>query len=507
MTSSEIVSPIVPVDASFIELAEKFSSAREYVAGQTIIVEGEPGSTMLFVLSGVVKIFKSSTTNNAKVLIGRRGEGEFLGEMALVEELPRSASVVAETDCKVLEFSRESFEKIIQEQPTLATRVLSSLSNKLRESDHYRIEELEESNRLLESSNKELVRLNTFLDCVIDQSPTATFLATRDGKIYRLNKAATAMFELDHPDGIVELDNLFADFRLSRFLQGNQTVWHGEVHGLRGGHEFPAYLSVSSLTGHNDSILHLVICQDISELHTFNKVAAELERYESAKESAIEMSHDLKNLLGVLLGNVELMVSRMDDAQCRKHEHIINTIKNSSDETMKFIEETMSYREDPRGRQHVDIRAVLRAIIRFCKSQGKFRNIELHLDIDPRFPTTLYLAEGQIQSAIVNLLVNAAEALSEKNGDFEPKISITLGLDKNMVTITVSDNGPGINPEQQSKLFRERFTTKPKGHGIGLVSIGKIMQKHGGEVTVESKPGKGATFTLRLPADSETEHA
>lgn len=506
MASNEIVSPIVPVDDSFIELAERFSSAREYAAGQTIIVEGEPGSTMLFILSGVVKIFKSSTTNS-KMLIGRRGEGEFFGEMALVEELPRSASVVAETDCKVLEFSRDSFEKIIQEQPTLATRVLSSLSNKLRESDHFRIAELEQNNLLLESSNKELVRLNTFLDCVIDQSPTAMFLATRDGKIYRLNKAATAMFELDHSDGIVELDNLFTDFRLSRFIRGNQMVWHGDVHGLRDGQEFPAYLSVSSLTGHNDSILHLLICQDISELHTFNKVAAELERYESAKETAIEMAHDLKNLLSILIGNVELMISRMGEQQCHKHEYIIDTIKNSSADTMKFIEETMSYRDDHRGWQHVDIRAVLRAIIRFCKSQGKFRNIELNLDIDPRFPTTLYLAEGQIQSAIVNLLVNAAEALSEMNDDCDPKISVVMGIDNKMITITVSDNGPGIDLELQDKLFLERFTTKPKGHGIGLVSISKVMQKHAGEVSVESRPGKGATFTLRFPAASEAEHA
>ncbi|MBD3258933.1 histidine kinase, partial [candidate division GN15 bacterium] len=68
-------------------------------------------------------------------------------------------------------------------------------------------------------------------------------------------------------------------------------------------------------------------------------------------------------------------------------------------------------------------------------------------------------------------------------------------------------NGPGISKDHLPLLFVERFTTKSEGHGIGLVSSGKIIQKHGGEITADTESGKGTTFTIRLPISRESDHA
>jgi signal transduction histidine kinase len=67
----------------------------------------------------------------------------------------------------------------------------------------------------------------------------------------------------------------------------------------------------------------------------------------------------------------------------------------------------------------------------------------------------------------------------------------------------VIDNGPGIRQELLPKLFKEKFTTKEKGHGIGLMSVAKIIQAHGGSIEVDSQPDQGTTFEIRLPLSRE----
>ncbi|MBN4076631.1 cyclic nucleotide-binding domain-containing protein, partial [Gemmatimonas aurantiaca] len=474
-----------------------------------VFEEGEPGSTMLLILTGAVEIYKDSLGGGARMLIGRRGAGEFLGEMALVEELPRSATVVAQSSCEVLEFSMENFERIIQEQPALATRVLRSLSNKLRESDFHRISELEESNRILNATNEELVRLNAFLDCIIDRSPSAILLATRSGQIFRINSAAVRMFELSNNGENHVVDQLFGDFSLNKFRSSAVDSWHGQVTAIRNSENFPAYLSVASLTGHSDSILHLFICQDITELQAFNRAANEYEKYASARETASELAHDLKNMLGVLLGNVELVVGRLSDEQRIQSERAIEGIEQADKETRLYLENFMAYRKDSSEYESVNLRTMLKAIVRFCSTQGIFKNIELDFTVDTQFPKTIMIREGQIQSVIVNLLTNAAEALNERNETNYKAIQIDLSVDpsKSWAILKVLDNGPGISKDKIPKLFKESFTTKENGHGIGLVSVGRIVQSHGGEVSVESQTGLGATFIVKLPLQRSFDNA
>lgn len=497
------------LDLFLIQLAGKYSISKKYSSGETICEEGERGNSMLLILTGSVKIVKQSSLDGALVQIGARGVGEFLGEMALVEELPRSATVIAETDCEVLEFSKDNFEKVIQEQPALATRVLRSLSNKLRESDSHRISELEENNKILNATNEELVRLNAFLDCVIDRSPSAVFLATRAGQIFRLNAAATKMFELAEPGNRFVVDDLFKDFALKEFRKNPEKSWHGEVTALRENEEFPAYLSVATLTGHNESLLHLLICQDISELQAFNRAIKEFEKYTTAQQTAAELAHDLKNLLGVLLGNVDLVLHQLTDEQKEKMDKTIQAIRQVSKETHQFAEDIMAYREEEGEFQPIDIRSMVKAVIRFCKLQGIFKDITLDFSVSTDFPRRLDVKEGQIQSVIVNLLTNAAEALAADSGKSYRAIQIDLSYDpgSHCAVIRTLDNGPGIEPKLQSKLFKERVTTKKQGHGIGLVSIGRIIQNHNGQISVETHPGQGTTFEIRLPVEREQHDA
>ena len=493
------------LDLDLIQMAKPYSVARQYLAGEFIFHEGDTGNSMLLVLTGKVSVQKQVENTEEMVMLSYLGAGEFIGEMALVEELPRSATVVAETDCEVMEFSKESFIDSIQQEPRLAIQVLASLSGKLRDSDHYRILELEEKNCLLDASNKELTRLNDFLDCVIDQSPTAMFIATSTGALFRMNQAAIRLFDLTPDQTNQSINGLFADFRLSEFISSEASSWHGEVTAKGRAHQFPAYLSVASLSGDNETIMYLIICQDITELNAFNRTIQEFEKYTSVQQAAVELAHDMKNLLGVLFGNMELVLSRLTDAQREKSERAIGAIGKTSKDIMRFVENIMAYREDHAQFQLVDLKGVIESIIRFCQSQGVFQNIRISFEAKPASSYGLKVREGQIQSVLVNLMVNAAEALAGQttNKDKQIKIVLSPSDETNLIRIDITDNGPGIDPDIIQKMFKTQITTKAEGHGIGLMSIKRIVESHGGEVAVESSLGEGSRFSVRLPSEQE----
>lgn len=488
------------LDFFLIQLAGKYSLARQYKAGQILFTEGDIGNTMLLILHGTVRVMKQSSESSEGRVIATRGTGDFLGEMAIVDASERSATVVAISDCEVLEFSRENYERVIREHPGFATRVLKSLSRKLRESDSFRLLELEENNRLLNGSNQELLRLNSFLDRVIDQSPSAVFVAARNGDIFRMNRAATQMFELGDPESPVPLNFLFADSENLWRQFSASTGWHGQATGLRHGESFPVYASVSSLRGQSDDVLWLVMCQDISELQLLNQTICDIEKYESSKETAIEMAHDVKNYLGIVTGNVELMVARLSEEQKKRCEHSISAIMRTTEEIVQFLENMMVFREEHNTPEAVNLVSLVRTVVRFCQSQSRFLNLDFMVDVAKDFPPSMQLNPDFIRRILVNLLDNAGEALLSSNAT-EGKITVGLDItpDRQSFLIRVSDNGPGISPELLNKVFKVRFTTKTHGHGIGLISVVKSIQHHGGDITVSSAVGKGTSFLITLP--------
>jgi signal transduction histidine kinase len=101
----------------------------------------------------------------------------------------------------------------------------------------------------------------------------------------------------------------------------------------------------------------------------------------------------------------------------------------------------------------------------------------------------------QIQQVLLNLVMNATQA--------RPDATVILSTEydptERVVHLRVNDNGPGIERTVLERLFKEKITTKPDGHGYGLPICRQIMTAHGGSISVNSTPGEGATFTLTFP--------
>jgi two-component system NtrC family sensor kinase len=117
---------------------------------------------------------------------------------------------------------------------------------------------------------------------------------------------------------------------------------------------------------------------------------------------------------------------------------------------------------------------------------------------------------NQIEQVVVNLLINAADAIGEDGGTIRIGTRAVAEPAPGFAEIFVADNGRGIPAEHLDRLFEPFFTTKgPRGTGLGLAVTWGIVEAHGGTIEVESEPGRGTGFTVRLPyaADSSSEAA
>jgi signal transduction histidine kinase len=129
------------------------------------------------------------------------------------------------------------------------------------------------------------------------------------------------------------------------------------------------------------------------------------------------------------------------------------------------------------------------------ENEFRLRRIQIEKAYSTNLETGM-LDENQIQQVLVNLLLNAAHAIDQK-GSIE--IRTRMASDNAHAIIDVADTGCGVPPEHLNKIFEPFFSTKKNGSGLGLAVSYGIVRNHGGELTVESRPDKGACFTIKLP--------
>ncbi len=139
------------------------------------------------------------------------------------------------------------------------------------------------------------------------------------------------------------------------------------------------------------------------------------------------------------------------------------------------------------------------------KKKFDFRDIDTVTEFDPNLPP-VPCNQIEIEQVILNLLRNAAQAMTEEARNSPPQIILRLFAEENAARIEVEDNGPGMDQSTQNRIFEPFYTTKSVGQGTGLglsVSYIIITNNHQGTMEVESEPGKGTRFIIRLPLDRE----
>jgi len=230
------------------------------------------------------------------------------------------------------------------------------------------------------------------------------------------------------------------------------------------------------------------------ELETLNERLIIFERLAMKGEMAAEVSHELNNLLSVVafhLSSFKRGLKRFTKKDVEERlEKIGSAVKRISLFSMGLAEAAhLEARPQPGN-----INECVQETIRFVQPLQKFRRASIDVTAPETVPVVSFDRQ-QLQQVVLNLLNNAVEARPDARVEVQTAI-----LSNNTVTLTIRDNGPGISREVQEKLFREKVTTKPTGHGYGLPICRKIVENIGGTIGVRSEPGAGAEFVIAIPA-------
>jgi signal transduction histidine kinase/CheY-like chemotaxis protein len=217
------------------------------------------------------------------------------------------------------------------------------------------------------------------------------------------------------------------------------------------------------------------------------------------------IAHELNNPLTSIMGYAQLQLARRQPAERGAD---AEKIYQEAERAARLVRNLLLFsRETKPERLPVDLNETVERTLDLRSYELKLSNIQVALDLDPALPRTLADAH-QLQQVILNLLVNAEQAIQQYRGQGHIRIR-TQCIAGRHVALEVADDGPGIPPALASRVFDPFFTTKPLGAGTGLglsIAYG-IVQEHGGEIYVESQPGRGATFIMELPAVSEADAA
>lgn len=366
----------------------------------------------------------------------------------------------------------------------------------------------EQREELLENTQQIEERRRLF-DSVLSSITSGVVGLDTVGRITFVNRSARRLLdvssrqlELHIGAGVPEFAELF-----DRLRDEGREVVQEQVQLVRGGKQEALLVRMS--TRRNEAGNHegyVVAFDDVTDLVTAQRTAA-------WGDVARRIAHEIKNPLTPIQLSAERIKRKFsskvgDDSEAL--EHMTAVIVRQTNDLRRIVDEFSQFARMPEPQRALtDLRALVHGAVTLQESglpnvhiKSRLRPGEMFANID----------DTMIGQALTNLIKNAGEAIEtrqEKSGDaFDPEIRVTLGNDGTTAVITISDNGIGL-PEDRGRLFEPYVTTREKGTGLGLPIVKKIIEEHGGTLTLgdaESFDGQdhvGAMAVITLPIADE----
>jgi len=223
------------------------------------------------------------------------------------------------------------------------------------------------------------------------------------------------------------------------------------------------------------------------------------ERLSALGELVSGIAHELNNPLTVIIGYTQLMEANECSGEVKAG---LQKIQKEAQRLFRMVNNLLTFaRQQQEGDWTlVDLNEVVQQVLELQAYGGRLNNIEVLVDLEPHLPR-LRGDSSQLQQVVLNLLINAEQAISQAYSSGRIVIR-TYHTEEGRLRLTVEDDGPGISDSIKDKIFDPFFTTKPAGRGTGLglsICYG-IVRAHEGQIWVESEIGNGSTFIVEFPA-------
>ena len=368
------------------------------------------------------------------------------------------------------------------------------------------------------SRERALRERNTELETLIELLPVAVFVAEADGEIIKWNEAAEAIWggEIAASDSIAEYSRYDAwwvetgepvdpeEWPLARALDGEAVTDPDEIRikGFDG--EFRTVLNHGMPIRDADGEVTraVVTLTDITELEESQR---KLERSnERLEQFAFAASHDLQEPIRMVSSYLQLLENRYADDLDEEGREYVEFAVDGAERMREMIQALLEYsrvdRTDADSFEFVDLDAVLDDVL----DDLRVRIAETNASITAESLPEVYGNEEQLRQVLSNLLDNAIEY----RGDEPPRIDISVERDGDECVVAVEDSGVGIDVDETDRVFdvfeRLHPPDRHEGTGIGLALCQRIVERHGGDIRVDSEPGEGATFSFTLPVEERS---
>jgi len=519
-------------DAELSELVP-LCEIREVGAGATLLAQGEASDNRVyFLLSGGVSVYVDD-----KFILHLRRAGDIFGEMSLINQEPRSATVRADGPTRLLVLSSlltfNPGERYYYKFRYFFSRMFSAiLADKLRlTSDRARLyEDAILRTREVEAENEDLgerIRRNLWqmrlFSHLVETAHDAIVVADMKGRVSQANASLARSFGIDpvrvKGRAIGPLLGLPRRGRRSWADIARQAAaggWTGEVHVNGGAGQGPivADCSVSPVEDlEHRQLAYSVILRDVRqrklyeerilaqsrELEAANAELRELDRLKNEFLSLV--SHELRTPISSILAYSEtLNTEGMVDPEDR--EEFIAVIYKEAGRLSEMVNKVLAITKMESGQMPFDfqpgsLRNHVEISVAMVRSRAEARGLSLTLSFEGEERETEFDPE-RLRDVFHQVLDNAIR-LTERGS-----IEVHLRQDRDGSTLTVRDSGPGLPPERAALVFEKFQRTATRAHhghglGLGLPLSYQIVKMHGGEMTFDSTPGEGSLVTVYLP--------
>jgi two-component system nitrogen regulation sensor histidine kinase NtrY len=358
---------------------------------------------------------------------------------------------------------------------------------------------LTEANRRLQEQFQELIAKNHYVQAILENITAGVVSFDRTGRITTMNRAAEAILGLEGGEliGQSALDMLGPEHRglvqeVSQLLKGSPgSQWQRRLDLEVGGETVKLLVNAVALMDSEGGDSGIVaVFENISELE-------KMQRLDAWKEVARRIAHEIKNPLTPIKLSAERLERKFGPTvadpvfgQCtglivKQVEHLQEMVREFS--AFAKLPEVMLARDR--------IEPILReAVSVFSESHTSIR-----WTVRAEAVPAVMLDREAMSRVFSNILLNAAEVLA---GQEDARVDTVLYARKRKgrVYIEISDNGPGIKPEEQSRMFEPYYSTKRSGTGLGLTIVKSIISDHHGHIRVKPNEPAGTTFVIELPA-------
>jgi PAS domain S-box-containing protein len=420
------------------------------------------------------------------------------------------------------------------------TDEIGQLAAAFREMETRLRESHEQLERRVEDRTRELRETGDMLHSILDSSTEYAIIATdMEWRILTFNEGARRIFGYELRDILGQPFSCLAPPEETERAVGIEMRRDLRIHGhhegegtrlRKSGARFPAR-TVTTVRADSDGrpLGYTVICRDI----TLSKVLEErLRQYTDNLEQMVadktaelrevnvqliranqlksqflaNMSHELRTPLNAIMGFAEAIRDGVSGEPTAEQREFARDIYEAGQQLLRMINDILDLAKVEAGAMELtlepcDLGALVDEVVRVAKGLARRKGVELREEIEPR-PLELTVDIIKLKQILYNLLSNAVK-FSESGGS----VTVRGRADKETVKIQVIDTGVGIAPEDMANLFEEfrqvdsSLTRKHEGTGLGLALTRRLVELHGGEITVDSEPGQGTTFTVTLLRD------